>query len=105
MLPETVSCRIDSKIFSHHSSHHGEIHALYRLWVNPDGTGKIDGNLSDEQFLSVIEWDLPLLVLADTQNIHLDDDLEAVKATSINLDTHTFTWIKIPYADLASTHL
>ena len=96
MLPETVSCRIDSKIFSHHS-HHGEVHTLYRLWVNPDGTGKVDGNLSDDQFQTIMDCDLQLLVVADTQKSLYDNDLETVKATSTDVENRAFTWTKIPY--------
>ena len=96
MLPETVSCRIDSKIFSR-LSHYGEIHSLYRLWVYPDGTGKVEGSVSDEQFQTIMDYDLQLLVVADTQRIHCDDDLETVKTTSVNVENRSFTWTKIPY--------
>ena len=97
MLPEEISCRIDSKTLGKWSWHRGFCYDLYRLWVNPDGTGSIEGNLSEDQFASVLKYDLPLLVVADFQNVHEDDDLETIEAVDSSFEDQTFTWKRVPY--------
>ena len=95
MLPQTISCRIDSKIYSH-KSRWGDIHTLFRLWVNPDGTGAIDG-VDEDEFNTILSYFLGGMVASYFQNLQEDEDMETIEAVASDPENRSFTWKRVKY--------